>query len=62
MANSSASALVMNEAWYTVLVRGQFAMWTCEIDVAISFLMLASVIMVVVWGKEELRRTMLSSS
>ena len=37
-------------------------MWTCEIDVAILFLILASVIMVVVWGKEELRRTMLSSS
>jgi len=37
-------------------------MWTCDIDVAISFLMLASVMMRAVKGDKELWRTMLSSS
>ena len=62
IANSSASVLVTNKAWWTVLVREQFAMCTCETDVAMSFLMLASIITRVVWGKEELQRTMSSSS
>ena len=62
IANSSASVLVTNEAWWTVLVREQFAMCTCETDIAMSFLILASVITRVVWGKEELQRTMSSSS
>ena len=62
IANSSASVLVMNKAWWTVLVRGRFTEWTCEIDIAISFLMLASVITRTIWGREELWRTMTSSS
>ena len=37
-------------------------MWMCETDVAMLFLMLASVIMSADWGEEELLRTMLSSS
>jgi len=37
-------------------------MWTCDIDVAISFLMLASVMTRAVRGDEELWRTILSSS
>ena len=37
-------------------------MWTCEIDVAISCLMLASIIMRADWGEEKLLRTMSSSS
>ena len=37
-------------------------MWTCEINVAILCLMLASIITRADWGKEELLRTMLSSS
>ena len=36
--------------------------WTCDIDVAMLFLMLASDMMRAVWDDEELRRTMLSSS
>ena len=34
----------------------------CEIDVAISFLMLASVTIRAVFGKEEIQRAILSSS
>ena len=34
----------------------------CNIDVAMSFLMLASVITRAVWGEEEVYRTILSSS
>jgi len=34
----------------------------CDIDVAMSFLMLASDMMRAVWNDKELRRTMLSSS
>ena len=37
-------------------------MWTCEIDVAMLCLMLASVTMRADWGKEELLRTMSCSS
>jgi len=37
-------------------------MWTCEIDVAMLCLMLASIIMRADWGEEELLRTMSSSS
>ena len=62
MVNSSTSVLVTNEVWWTVLVIGRFAMWICKIDVAILILMLASVITRAVWGKEELWRTILSSS
>ena len=62
MAKSSTSVLVMNAAWCTVFVSGWLAMWMCEIDIAISFLMLASVMMRAVRGNEELWRTMLSSS
>ena len=37
-------------------------MWMCKIDVAISCLMLASIIMRADWGEEELLRTISSSS
>ena len=62
MAKSSASMLVTNDTWWTVLVSGRFAMCTCNIDIVISFLMLASVMIRAVWGDRELCRTMLSSS
>ena len=45
IAKSSASVLVTKEAWWTVLISGRLAEWMCKIDVAISFLMLALVIM-----------------
>ena len=62
IANSSTSVLVTNDAWWTVLIRGQFTEWMCEIDVAMSFLMLTSVITRAKWGRKELQRTILSSS
>ena len=62
IANSSASVLVTNEAWWTVLVRGQFTEWTCKMNIAILFLMLVSVITRAVWGRKELWRTMSSNS
>ena len=62
IANSSASELVTNEAWWTVLIRGQFAEWMWEMNVAISFLMLVSVITRAVLGIKELLRTISSSS
>ena len=62
MAKSSASVLVTNNAWWTVLVSGWFAMCMCDIDAVILFLMLASVMTRAVWGDEELWRTMVSSS
>ena len=42
IANISASVLVTNAAWWIVLIRGWLEMCVCEIDVAMSFLMLAS--------------------
>ena len=62
MVNNSASVLVTNEAWWTVLVRELFVKWMCDIDVAISFLILASVTTRAVWGKEETWRIISSSS
>ena len=62
IANCSVSVLVTNAAWCTVLVSGWFAMWMYNIDVTMSFLMLASVIMRAVWCEEEFRRIILSSS
>jgi len=62
MANSSASELVTNTAWWTVFMREQLAWWMCEINVAISFLMLASVTIRAVFGEEEIQRTKSSSS
>jgi len=38
-----ASELVTNAVWWSVLMRGWFEICVCEIDVAILFLMLASV-------------------
>ena len=43
-------------------MRGWLAECTCEIDVAMSFLMLASITMKTVDGEEEIQRTILSSS
>ena len=37
-------------------------MWMYEIDIAILFLMLASIIMSAVLGREELHKTILSNS
>ena len=62
IANNSASVLVMNAAWWTVLMREWLAECMCNIEVAISFLMLASVITRAVDGEEEIQRTISLSS
>ena len=62
IANNSASVVVMKDAWWTVLISGWFAEWICEIDVAMLFLMLASVITIAKWGDEEFHKTISSSS
>ena len=53
MTKSSASVLVMKVAWWTILIKGWSHMWTCDTDVAMSFLMLASVITIAVCGEED---------
>ena len=62
IAKSSASVLVTKEAWWTVLTIGRLNECICEIDVAMSFLMLVSVTMRAERGSEEQQRTILSSS
>ena len=62
IANNSASVLVTNIAWWTILMREWLAECMYDIDVVISFLMLASITMKAVDGEEEIRRTISSSS
>ena len=62
IANSSTSMVVMKEAWWTVLISSQLAEWMCEMDIVMLNLMLVLVITRAVWGEEELRRTISSSS
>jgi len=58
---SSASVLVTKAAWCKVLTSGILAMCVYEMDVAMSFLMLASVTTMAVEEEENDLRTMLSS-
>ena len=51
MAKSSASVLVMWTAWWMVLVMGLLWVCICNIDIAMSFLMLASVTIMTVEGE-----------
>ena len=62
IANNSTSVVVTKDTWWTVLVSSWFAEWVCEIDVAMLFLMLASVITMAEWGDEEFCKTISSSS
>ena len=50
---SSASVLMMNTAWWTVLVKGWSCICTCNIDVAMSFLTLVSVTTMAVCSEED---------
>ena len=43
MVKSSAFVLIMFTAWYRVLIIGLLWMWVCEMEVAMLFLMLVSV-------------------
>ena len=61
IANSSASELVTNTVWWTVLMRGELAWCTCTTEVAMLSLILASVTTRADEGME-IERTKLSSS
>ena len=61
IANNSASELVTNTVWWTVLMRGELAWCTCTTEVAMLSLILASVTMREDEGME-FERTKLSSS
>ena len=45
IANNSASALVTKATWCSILMSGWFEMCVCDMDVAILFLILTSVVM-----------------
>ena len=51
----------MKTVWCNVLINGWLAMCTCEMDVAMLFLMLASNTMMAVELDEDASRTILSS-
>ena len=59
--NSSASELVTNTVWWTVLMRGELAWCTCPTEVAMLSLILASVTMREDEGMEFERTKLLSS-
>ena len=61
IAKNSASVLVTNTAWWTVLVKGWSCICTCDIDVAMSFLILASVTTMAVCGEDDDYKVILSS-
>ena len=58
---SSASVLVTNDVWWTVLIKGWSTKYICNIDVAMLFLMLASVTMMAIDGEEDDCKTILLS-
>ena len=53
--------VVTKTVWCNILINGWLAMCTCEMDVAMSFLMLASDMTMVVELGEDASRTILSS-
>jgi len=61
IAKSLASVLVTKTTWWIVLVRGQLNMCICEMDVVISFLILASMITIAVNEERDNSITMLLS-
>ena len=62
IANNSASVLVTNATWWTILTRGWLAKYMYNINVVILFLILASVTMKAMDREKEIRRTISSSS
>ena len=61
MAKSSASVLVMKAVWWTILIKEWSHMWMCKTNVAILFLMLASVTTIAMWGEDNEWSIILSS-
>ena len=56
-----ALVVVTKTIWCNILINGQLAMCTCEMDVAMSFLMLASITTMAVEGEKDDSRTILLS-
>ena len=56
-----ALVVVTKTIWCNILINGQLAMCTCEMDVAMSFLMLASITIIAMEGEKDDSRTILSS-
>ena len=61
MAKSSTSVLVTKAVWWTVLIKGWLCMWMCETDVAMLFLILASVTTIAMWDEDDEWSIILSS-
>ena len=61
IAKSSALILVMNITWWTILIKRWSHVYIYDIDIAISFLMLASDMTIAVCGKEDNCRLISSS-
>ena len=58
---SSASVVMTKTVWCNVLINSWLAICTCEMDIAISFLMLASDTTIAVELDKDTSRTILSS-
>ena len=62
IANNLASVLVTLTAWWMVFVKGLLTIWMCAMEVAMLFLILASVAIRVTKGDKENSKVSLSSS
>ena len=58
---SSTLVLVTKATWWTILIKGWSAKCICDIDVVMSFLMLAFITMIAMDGEEDDCKTILSS-
>ena len=61
IAKSSTSVLVTNTVWWTILVKGWSTKCMCNIDVTMSFLILASITTIAVYNEEDDCKTILLS-
>ena len=61
IAKSSTSVVVTKTVWCNALINSWLAMYICEIDIAMSFLMLVSDTTMAVKLDEDTSRTILSS-
>ena len=58
---SSALVVMTKATWYNILINGQLAICTCEMDIAMLFLILASNTMMAIEVEEDNSRTILLS-
>ena len=61
IAKSFTSVLVINITWWIILVKGWLTKYIYDIDVAMSFLILASITTMAIDGEEDDCKTILSS-